>query len=111
MLINSLCNINLKTADGLTALHFAVSYSRYDICELLLQNNIKLHAATKHGATAMTVALHQNKPSMIRLLVRYGYQVDKMFRYMQKPLEHAIYVHNENCALMLVKEGCSIRRK
>ena len=44
MLINSMCDKNAKTDDGLTALHYAVAYRRYDICRFLLQERVKILA-------------------------------------------------------------------
>ena len=37
ILVNTLCDLEAKTTDGLTALHYAVGYRRYGIAELLMK--------------------------------------------------------------------------
>ncbi|KAK6184637.1 hypothetical protein SNE40_007072 [Patella caerulea] len=111
LLINSLCDLKAKTSGGLTALHYAVSYCRYEICDLLLENKIKLHSSTPAGATAMTVAIDQNNPVMVQKLLDWGYKMDSKYKYLETPLEQAIKVHHEDCAMVLVKYGCCVVRK
>ncbi|GFN77014.1 ankyrin repeat domain-containing protein 1-like [Plakobranchus ocellatus] len=111
LLINSMCNINAKTEEGLTALHYAVAYRRYDICELLLQSRIKVHAKSNHGVTAMTVAIEQHNPHMVRLLIQFGYKLDKSYSWGETPLEQAIKIHSLESALTLLHWGSSLKRK
>ena len=63
---------------GLQTLPY-VYFRRYDICELLLKSNAKVQAKSKHGVTAMTVAIEQHNPYMVRLLVQFGYKLDKSY--------------------------------
>ncbi|XP_041355028.1 ankyrin repeat and SOCS box protein 2-like [Gigantopelta aegis] len=107
-LINSLCNIQAKTEVGLTALHFAVAYNRYEICELLLQNRIKINVATKYGVTAMTVAIEHHNAAMVSLLIKYDYKLDKRYKWKETPLEQAINIQAEQCAIALIHGGCCL---
>lgn len=80
MLVNSLCDKNAKTEDGLTALHYAVAYRRYDICRFLLSERIKVHASSCNGVTSMLIAIEHHNAAMVRLLIQYGYKLDRPYR-------------------------------
>ena len=108
VLINSLVDIQAKTSTGLTALHYAVAYRRYEIADLLLHNKIRMHAKTKGGVTAMAVAIEQYNAAMCRKLIQYGYDINRPFDWGETPLEMSIRLHNENCALTLVHWGASL---
>ncbi|CAL1528964.1 unnamed protein product [Lymnaea stagnalis] len=111
LLINSLCNIQAKTDDGLNALHFAVAYRRYEITELLLESKVKVNAKSKHGVTAMTVAIEQHSPYMVRLLIQFGYNLDRPYSWGESPLEQAIKLHSNRASLTLIHWGCKLIRK
>lgn len=68
-LLNSLAKIQTKSESGLTALHYAVAYRRYDICEILLENGAKLHARTNSGVTSIAVAIENHNSAMVRTLL------------------------------------------
>ena len=106
LLVNSLAKVNARTADNLTALHYAVAYRRYDIADMLLREHAKVNARSKLGITAMSTALEQNLPAMVRLLLQWGYNVDKPFKWGETPLEMAVRIHHEGCAMTLVYWGC-----
>ena len=108
LLVNSLCHLHAKTDDGLTALHYAVSYRRYEITEFLLKCRIKIMAQSNKGVTAMTIAIEQHNPLMCKILIEFGYKMDVKFKWGETPLEMAIKFHSEECALTLVQWGCSI---
>ena len=80
MLINSLCEKNAKTDEGLTALHYAVAYRRYSICRLLLRERVKIHARSNSGITAMTVAIEHHNAAMVKILIECGYRLDRPYR-------------------------------
>ena len=109
MLVNSLCDMDARTEDGLTALHYAVGYKRYVIAHKLLANKIPIKAKSTRGVTAMTVAIKQHNPAMVHLLVTHGYNPDRKFDWGETPLDMAISNHSEKCALALVYEGCSLK--
>lgn len=75
LLINCLADINAPNKDGLSPLHYAIGYRRFEIAEVLLQAKIQMYAASNHGVTAMTVAVEHDVPYMVRLLCQYGYDV------------------------------------
>jgi len=53
---------------GQTPLHFAISRTRYDILDLLIELGADLEAEDRHGRTAMAVAmLHGDREAMTRL--------------------------------------------
>ena len=111
MLVNSLCDIHARTSDGFTALHFSVAYCRYDICEFLLSEKIKVNAKSHKGITAMTVAIARHLPAMCRLLIEFGYRMNGRFSWGETCLEMAIRYHSQYCAMTLIHWGCSVTRK
>ncbi|KAK7114601.1 putative ankyrin repeat protein RF_0381 [Littorina saxatilis] len=108
MLINSLCEKNTKTDDGLTALHYAVAYRRYAICRLLLQEMVKIHARSNSGVTALTVAIEQHNPAMVKILIENGYRLDRPYRWGEMPIQQAIALHSQECAMTLAYWGCDL---
>ena len=72
MLINSRCDIHAKITEGYTALHYSVSYRRYEITDILLHNGIKIHATANNGATSMTMAISDKLAAMVKLLIEHG---------------------------------------
>ena len=110
-LVNALCKLEAKTEDGLTAVHFAVAYRRYEITEFLLQNEIRIHAKSNHGITAMTVAIEHQNPAMVKMLIEYGYKMNKRYQWKETPLSQAINLHSEECAMTLVHQGCTLKKK
>jgi len=110
-LVNALCKIQHKTEHGFTALHFAVAYKRYKIAEYLLTNEIKIHAKTNHGITAMAVAIEHRNAAMVKLLIEYGYKMDKRYKWKETPLNQAIGLHSEECAITLIHQGCDLTKK
>lgn len=109
LLLNCLAKMKSKADGGITALHYAVAYRRYEICEILLENGAKVHAKTKSGLTALAIAIENHNPAMTRMLLDYGYKMDKKFKWKETPLQQAINVHAEDCAMTLIHYGCSLK--
>lgn len=103
-----MCKLQAKTENGLTALHYAIAYHRYEICKLLLENQIKIHSRTNSGVTAMTIAIEHHNAAMVKILLEFGYKMDKRYRWKETPLEQAIKLHAQDCALTLLHFGCSL---
>ncbi|XP_074646427.1 uncharacterized protein LOC141902548 [Tubulanus polymorphus] len=108
LLVNSLCHIEARTESGFSALHYAVAYRRYDICQFLLEQKIDLHGQSRNGVTAMTLAIAHQVPRMVSILIQFGYSFEKKYKWAETPLEHAIAVHSEECAMTLVHWGCPL---
>ena len=88
-----------------------VSCCSYDCTEYLLQEQIKVMAKSSKGITPMTIAIRENLPLMTRLLIEFGYRIDKRFDWGETPLEMAIRLHHEDCALIMVVWGASLKQK
>lgn len=83
----------------------------YDCAEYLLQEQIKVMAKANKGVTPMTVAVSEDLPLMVRLLIEFGYRIDKRFDWGETPLEMASRRHAEDCALIMVVWGASLKLK
>lgn len=100
-----------KSDCGLTALHYGIAYCRYEIVEILLKNGAKIHAKSNAGWTPMTIAIHQSNAAMCRLLIQYGYKMDKKYSWKETPLEQSIKIYSEECAMTIVHWGGNLARK
>ena len=52
---------------------------RYTITEFLLENKINKHAVSHSGITPMAIAVEHLNPAMVRILIKYGYNMNKVF--------------------------------
>ena len=68
-------------------------------------------AKSNKGITPLTVAIREDMPLMVRLLIEFGYRLDKRFEWGETPLEMAIRLHHEDCALTMVIWGASLKQK
>ena len=84
---------------------------RYKCAEYLLQEQIKVMAKANQGITPMTIAISEDLPIMVRLLIEFGYRIDKRFDWGETPLEMASRMHAEDCALTMVVWGASLKQK
>ncbi|XP_064598735.1 putative ankyrin repeat protein RF_0381 [Liolophura sinensis] len=109
-LIDAGCHVNAKTPDDVTALHYAVASRRYDICHFLLEKGAEVHTETNHGITALAIAVDHQNPTMVRTLASFGYDLDATYRWGETPLEHAMRIHSEKCAISMVHLGCGLKR-
>lgn len=95
----------------MTALHLAVLLRRYDICQLLAKNRVKMTPTTNSGVTPLTLVTEYRDPAMCRLLIQNGAKMDYQYKWGETPLEHAINIHNEPCGMTLVHLGCRLKRR
>ena len=51
---------------------------RYAITEFLLENKINKHAVSHSGITPMAIAVEHLNPAMVRILIKYGYNMNKV---------------------------------
>ena len=50
---------------------------RYAITEFLLENKINKHAVSHSGITPMAIAVEHLNPAMVKILIKYGYNMNK----------------------------------
>jgi ankyrin repeat protein len=113
MLLSAFCDLKLTSSYGYNALHYAVACRRYAAVTTILQrsNRALVHSESLHGCTAMAVAIDQELPTMIQLLIQEGgYDPERPYRWNETPLEHAIKVYAEDCAIALLLNGASVNR-
>ena len=60
------------------AILVVVFFYRYSIVEFLLQSKINMHVPSNSGITPMCVAITHSNPAMVRYLIMYGYNVNKV---------------------------------
>lgn len=73
-------NINSKDKLNRTCLHFAVSKSNIDIIKLLISAGANINIMTLSGETALVKAIKSNQYLSVKLLLRYGADLDIIYK-------------------------------
>ena len=71
-LLTNHADVNAKTGDGRTALHFAATKAHKEVVDLLLANHVDINAKDKGGATPLQWAKNWNKKDMVEYLRQLG---------------------------------------
>ena len=61
-------DINIPTADGSTALHFAAQYGHVEVCEYLVRHRADWTIKTRNGETALDRAIKDNRRRCVKFL-------------------------------------------
>ncbi len=69
-------DVNERTADGVTALHFATCSGREEIGRLLLEAGADVHAVDEGGDTPLHAAAERGNEAVVRALLLAGSDVD-----------------------------------
>lgn len=75
-------NINAAETNGFTALHFAVNFNHYDVCEYLLSQKASVEQEDINGDNPLAYALEQGSRRVYDLLREY--KVMKIQEWVQK---------------------------
>nr|KAG5712963.1 hypothetical protein BaRGS_021757 [Batillaria attramentaria] len=52
---------------------------------MLLHERMKIHARSNSGVTGMTLAIEHHNPAMVRILIEYGYKIDRPYSLSETP--------------------------
>lgn len=67
-----LVNLDIHNNEGLQPLHTAVKKQKYRLAELLLENGAKVDAKTENNETALSIAIIELLPDIVRLLLEHN---------------------------------------
>ncbi|MCP3924754.1 MAG: DUF1566 domain-containing protein [Desulfobacterales bacterium] len=73
--------INSKNATGNTPLHLAAQYGVFETGSLILENRGDLRSSNDSGMTPLHIAIINNKPGLVKLLVDNGSDCEKKVSY------------------------------
>ena len=91
--IASGADVNVKTRDGQTPLHWAASFNHAGVAELLIANMADVNAKNKFGSTPLHYAASKGHKEIITLLIMAGANVNGKMNNGITPLSSASFIH------------------
>lgn len=101
-------DLALKTASGLTPLHFAVSHSMPQYVEKLIAAGCDINAVTADGDTPLHLAVQRDEDSIINMLMAAHPSLDVQNKDGRTPLHVAITDGSEDTVKTLLTAGASV---
>lgn len=112
MLINKGADVNAKTNDGWTAVHFATHEVQTEFLEYLLNNGAKIdEKEAEHGSTALHIAAKNDYLDFVELLLNYGADIDSTDDRGRTALNIATKEGNNRIVRALLEYGCDIKNQ
>lgn len=101
---------NSINPDGVSLLHSAATYDRYEIASFLMFSGAAPDARTSKGFTPLYMATYHNPNSfkMVSLLIRNGCDINAKSNYGHFPLYNAIEERNSEVARLLMENGADV---
>jgi uncharacterized protein len=104
-------DVNLRQADGATALHWAAYYGDAGLALLLLEAGADASAANREGSTPMWLAASQGDASMISALLDAGADANEKLPLGRKPLMLAARSGHVDAVRVLLDHGADPNAK
>jgi ankyrin repeat protein len=110
-LVQENADVNLRQADGATALHWAAYYGDAGLALLLLEAGADASAANREGSTPMWLAASQGDASMISALLDAGADANEKLPLGRKPLMLAARSGHVDAVRVLLDHGADPNAK
>ncbi|XP_073964668.1 uncharacterized protein [Choristoneura fumiferana] len=88
-LVDKGCILNIGDKYGQTPLMRAVSSSRNELVQKLIDWNVNIEMRDQHGWTALFWAVHHNQPEILEILIENGARLTEVDKSGRTPLEIA----------------------
>jgi uncharacterized protein len=108
MLIQQHVNVQVREADGTTALHWAVRGDDVESTKLLLHAGASVSAANRYGVTPIALAALNGSPKMVTLLLAAGADPNAASPEGETALMTAAKTGNAACLVALLDAGADI---
>jgi ankyrin repeat protein len=102
-------DVNVKSADGSTALMWATFHGDRDVVNALLKAGAKANVANKYGATALTEAIRGGDMTLFRTLLDAGADIESPNPDKQTALMLAIGENRPEMAKVLIERGANVK--
>jgi len=106
--LKTLIDLNIILEDGQTLLTTAVQYQRFEMTEILIENNASVYKANKRKETALMVAAKIGNEELVRLLISLGSKTDFKDVDGNTALHLSILGKFESIALYLINSSTNI---
>src|SRR5688572_9901450 len=110
-LVQGGADVNLRQADGATALHWAAYYGDAGLALLLLEAGADASAANREGSTPMWLAASQGDTSMISALLDAGADANEKLPLGRRPLMLAARSGHVDAVRALLARGADPNAK
>ncbi len=110
-LINSDIDVNMQSADGTTALHWAVHRDNDQATELLINKGINVNLQDETGATALWVAVKNGNAELVKTLVSAGADPNIEIESGETPLMTAAEIGNIDIVNALLDANANVHAK
>jgi ankyrin repeat protein len=107
-LLDAGANVQEKSADGTTALHWAAHFGYVDLAQRLLKAGASASAANDYGSTPLSEAAERGDAPLIRALLKAGADVESANAEGQTALMTVARTGSLEAAQVLIKAGANV---
>jgi ankyrin repeat protein len=110
-LVKQNINVNAKTPDGTTALHWAVNEDNLEIAKALIAAGANVRAANDYGMAPLTLACINGSAGMVDVLLKAGADPNTVFSEGETALMTAARTGNVDVVKLLLNAGANPNAK
>jgi ankyrin repeat protein len=107
-LLENGADVNAKSIDGSTPLHYAAHHGHVDVARLLIENGADVNAKSNDGSTPLHDAAHHGQVDAARLLIENGADVNAKSNYDSTPLHWAAWGGHVDFVRLLIEKGADV---
>ena len=112
ILIKNKADVNLQCISGFFPIDYAAILNNEKIIEILIQNNSSFNLVNKYGKTSFyNFIKHRKKISLIKLMVKFGVDLNKVFENSESYFHLAVKTGNIKIIQFLIENRVDIKKK
>jgi len=105
------CYTETPSAQGFTPLQLTAMQGKVVAAQLLLEKGAELHPKTGNTTPLLLIAILNNKPDFIDLLLQKGISIHQVFQQNKTALHHAAYLNYEHLVHKFIALGIDTEHK
>lgn len=107
-LLESGADVRQKSADGTTALHWAVHFGHAELAQRLIKGGAEVNARNDYGSTPLQEAAERGDPALVKLLLKAGADVESPNDEGQTALMTVARTGSVEAAKLLIKARADV---